>query len=33
MTGFRLARRAQMLEQYPWINEAAGPWRWRRRPP
>ena len=32
MIGFRLARRAQMVEQYPWINETAGPWRWRRRP-
>jgi hypothetical protein len=32
VVGFRLARRAQMIRQYPWINEPAGPWRWRRRP-
>ena len=31
MIGFRLARRAQMIEQYSWINETSGPWRWRRR--
>jgi hypothetical protein len=31
--GFWIARRAQMIDQYPWINEAAGRWRWRRRSP
>jgi hypothetical protein len=31
--GFRAARRAQMVNQYRWINEPAGPLRWRRRPP
>ena len=29
--GFRRARAAQMISHYPWINEAAGPMRWRRR--
>jgi hypothetical protein len=32
-SGFHAARRAQMINQYRWINEPAGPWRWRRRPP
>lgn len=31
--GFFAARRAQMLRQYRWINEPAGPMRWRRRAP
>jgi len=31
--GFHAARRTQMLQQYRWINEAAGPLRWRRRAP
>ena len=31
--GFRAARRVQMLNQYSWINEPAGPMRWRRKPP
>ena len=31
--GFRAARVAQMIAQYRWINEAAGPLRWRRKPP
>ena len=31
--GFRTARRAQMVKQYRWINEAAGALRWRRRAP
>jgi hypothetical protein len=30
--GFRAARVAQMLTQYRWINEPAGPLRWRRKP-
>ena len=30
--GFRLARVAQMLTQYRWINMADGPLRWRRKP-
>jgi len=29
--GFRAARKAQMLNQYKWINETAGPMRWRRK--
>jgi len=33
LAGFRTARRAQMVKQYRWINEAAGPLRWRRRAP
>lgn len=31
--GFRAARVAQMIAQYRWINEGAGPLRWRRKPP
>ena len=31
--GFRAARVAQMVTQYRWINEGAGPLRWRRKPP
>jgi hypothetical protein len=31
-TGFRAARAAQMVSQYPWINVADGPLRWRRKP-
>ena len=31
--GFRAARAAQMIAQYRWINEGAGPLRWRRKPP
>ena len=30
--GFRLARVAQMVTQYRWINDADGPLRWRRKP-
>ncbi len=33
LAGFRGARRAQMVNQYRWINEPAGPLRWRRRAP
>jgi hypothetical protein len=33
LAGFYAARRAQMLRQYRWINEPAGPLRWRRRAP
>jgi len=29
--GFRAARVAQMVTHYRWINEPAGPLRWRRR--
>jgi hypothetical protein len=32
LTGFRLARVAQMVTQYRWINESDGPLRWRRKP-
>jgi hypothetical protein len=31
--GFRTARAAQMVTQYPWINRPDGPLRWRRKPP
>jgi uncharacterized protein DUF6867 len=30
--GFRAARTGQMIAQYHWINEPAGPLRWRRKP-
>jgi Domain of unknown function (DUF6867) len=30
--GFRIARAAQMVAQYHWLNAAAGPLRWRRKP-
>jgi len=30
--GFRAARAAQMIQNYRWINEPAGPLRWRRKP-
>jgi hypothetical protein len=30
--GFRAARAVQMVEHYHWINEPAGPLRWRRKP-
>ena len=29
--GFRAARAAQMVGQYPWINQPNGPLRWRRK--
>ena len=29
--GFRLMRARQMATSYSWINERAGPFRWRRR--
>jgi len=32
LTGFRLARVAQMVTQYRWINESDGPLRWRGKP-
>jgi len=31
--GFRAARVSQMVTHYRWINEPAGPLRWRRRAP
>jgi hypothetical protein len=31
LLGFRVARAAQMVRQYRWINEADGPMRWRRK--
>ena len=31
--GFRVARAAQMVRQYRWINTADGPLGWRRRQP
>jgi hypothetical protein len=30
--GFQAARALRMVAQYPWINEADGPLRWRRKP-
>jgi len=32
LLGFRVARVAQMVRQYRWINAADGPLRWRRKP-
>ncbi len=32
LLGFRAARASQMVTQYPWLNEPAGPLRWRRKP-
>ena len=32
LVGFRVARAAQMVRQYRWINEADGAMRWRRKP-
>jgi len=32
LIGFRVARAAQMVTQYHWINEPDGPLRWRRKP-
>ncbi|MGH6672688.1 MAG: DUF6867 family protein [Xanthobacteraceae bacterium] len=29
--GFRFERARQMVRQYRWINESAGPLRWRRK--
>lgn len=29
--GFRVERARQMVRQYRWINESAGPLRWRRK--
>ncbi len=31
LLGFRAARAAQMVAQYPWINAPDGPLRWRRK--
>lgn len=31
--GFRLARAAQMIAQYGWLNEPGGLMRWRRKVP
>ncbi len=31
--GFRATRVRQMIAQYRWINEPAGPLRWRRKSP
>jgi hypothetical protein len=30
LLGFRIARAAQMVRQYRWINRRNGPLRWRR---
>jgi hypothetical protein len=32
LLGFRAARAAQMVSQYPWINVAGGWLRWHRKP-
>jgi len=32
LLGFRIARVAQMVRQYRWINVPDGPLRWRRKP-
>lgn len=31
LVGFRIARRRQMVGQYPWLFEGAGPMLWRPR--
>jgi hypothetical protein len=33
LLGFRTARAAQMVDQYPWINAPHGPLGWRRSQP
>ena len=33
LIGFRAARAVQMVRRYPWLNEPAGPLRWRRKSP
>jgi hypothetical protein len=33
LLGFRAARASQMINQYRWLNETAGPMRWRRKQP
>lgn len=33
IAGFRVARVRQMVKQYGWIHEPAGPFRWRRKLP
>jgi len=33
LAGFRAARVRQMINQYGWIHEPAGPFRWRRKSP
>jgi Domain of unknown function (DUF6867) len=33
LIGFQAARAAQMVSQYPWINQPNGPLRWRRKAP
>jgi hypothetical protein len=31
LLGYRLTRVRQMVQQYPWLYEAAGPFAWRER--
>ena len=33
LASFRVARAAQMVRQYGWINEGLGAFRWRRKTP
>ncbi len=33
LIGVRVARVAQMVRQYGWMNESSGPFRWRRKTP
>ena len=33
LAGFRVARVAQMVRQYGWLNESLGVFRWRRKTP
>jgi hypothetical protein len=33
IAGFRATRARQMVKQYGWIHEPAGPFRWRRKSP
>jgi hypothetical protein len=32
LLAFRLTRTRQMVRQYPWLYEAAGPLTWRTKP-
>ena len=33
LVAYRLTRTRQMVSQYPWLYERAGPFGWRERPP
>lgn len=33
LLGYRLTRARQMVNQYPWLYQSAGPLNWKQRPP